>query len=1104
MKKTKSLSIAITLMALLPTGIHVMAQNAYQGLIPDIPPSPQAAAFNRLGDYQVNNNYGVPDINIPLFEIDFHGFKIPLVLHYEASPLKPGYNYDVLGVGWTLSGNSCVSRTIKDIADECASTPFTLDDFTLSSGSDKEYLYYHYNDLLDQVNFQYDCYNIMLPSGRSIPFFMYKSGGVMTYHTLTPDSNIKISCSVSPNSINSFEVTDETGVTYYFTLPEKATNIFQDDPNADRYVTWLLTSIDIPAKGRIYYQYIDNPVVINAHHILREPIVSVCRLYDSWSEWPNEQKFKVKGCFQSQSPKYEMSFLKRIIYGPTTVDFKYLNDKKHMKEIVVSENNDTIRKFTLNVYGSPYYPNWHLNSLVISGQNDEDRLVYGFSYTNNNPGDYTDYWGNRCNAVPSINPNNGQTNNNYGLDNLGNFNMYFAYDGSGLDWDGMQYQLSHNGVLAQLIENDENDHSYYYKLKLQTTTGGDTRIPTAPFYHGVLTSITYPNGGHTTFNWENHCFPTATAADGDIILDRRSQRIIEGGGFRIESIINYEADGTVASKDFYRYGFTLGDIIRRNFPLPLPDYLDIGNLTLNDTINHHIGCGEAVVDPNLFTFMSGFSYSLSLVSGSNSSYTYSAPIEFRKMLLGQDSYFKNLSVNQGFQGIPIWWEATFSANKFRSLIGSRRPVVYPEITVYHGQPFDTVECKSKTVYRYDIYKTQFPNYTQGGNYLSLSNLTTTPDTAYFECLYFDELYPALSCVEHPAERHQLKSKSDFSYNGCSCLWELVSEEKYEYENHNTSKDGFIFESIFSRENYYPNYENYSYNQLGFNHPLLGFPLRAFYKQATQQLGCSTISEKSTTTLRQGGTRSTFNTMAEKYYYQYPGVLKSRYYSDQLKSIISFTYDKKDSCSYIGDMNGGSDPIIAEMKSRNMLASLVTSETYSYWPIAVLSGSKIDYSSFGNSILPYKLYERNGDVYEESIKVLSYDPFGNPTEIVDLKTGDENTGTHSVFLWDTYGRYMTALIRNASLSQVQAVLSQLTGSSQSRYEILKNSLPNAQVQTWDYKPLVGVSSHTDVNGQTILYEYDGLGRLKSEKRIVNGVSEPEILRQYEYNYMNPSL
>ena len=101
---------------LLLSSLNIMAQG--NPIVPDIPSSPQAVAFNRLGDYQVDNNYGMPDISIPLFDIEYHGFNIPLTLHYEATPLKPGYNYDVTGLGWTLSGNSCVSRTIKDRADE--------------------------------------------------------------------------------------------------------------------------------------------------------------------------------------------------------------------------------------------------------------------------------------------------------------------------------------------------------------------------------------------------------------------------------------------------------------------------------------------------------------------------------------------------------------------------------------------------------------------------------------------------------------------------------------------------------------------------------------------------------------------------------------------------------------------------------------------------------------------------------------------------------------------------------------------------------------------------------------------------------------------------
>ena len=65
MKSTgNSIRMAIALIALLLTSLHIDAQNVNQEIRPDIPPSPQAVAFNRLGDYQVSNNYGSPDISI--------------------------------------------------------------------------------------------------------------------------------------------------------------------------------------------------------------------------------------------------------------------------------------------------------------------------------------------------------------------------------------------------------------------------------------------------------------------------------------------------------------------------------------------------------------------------------------------------------------------------------------------------------------------------------------------------------------------------------------------------------------------------------------------------------------------------------------------------------------------------------------------------------------------------------------------------------------------------------------------------------------------------------------------------------------------------------
>lgn len=197
-------------------------------------------------------------------------------------------------------------------------------------------------------------------------------------------------------------------------------------------------------------------------------------------------------------------------------------------------------------------------------------------------------------------------------------------------------------------------------------------------------------------------------------------------------------------------------------------------------------------------------------------------------------------------------------------------------------------------------------------------------------------------------------------------------------------------------------------------------------------------------------------------------------------------------------------------SKKNVTPLSETIKFSKFRVLLLQFTTIFFGSFMYPVyicisLPSRLYERNGDNYEASIEVISYDSYGNPTEIVDLKAGNKDNGIHSVFVWDTYGRYLIALIKNVKLSQVQSATSQLsTGTSQSRFNTLKSLLPNAQIQTWAYKPLIGVTSHTDINSQTLLYEYDGLGRLKAVKRVVNGSTAPEIINEYEYNYKNTSL
>ena len=52
--------------------------------------------------------------------------------------------------------------------------------------------------------------------------------------------------------------------------------------------------------------------------------------------------------------------------------------------------------------------------------------------------------------------------------------------------------------------------------------------------------------------------------------------------------------------------------------------------------------------------------------------------------------------------------------------------------------------------------------------------------------------------------------------------------------------------------------------------------------------------------------------------------------------------------------------------------------------------------------------------------------------------------------------------------------------------------DAQMTTYTYLPGIGITSQTDVNGNTTYYEYDSLGRLVTIKD-----NERHLLKKYEY-------
>lgn len=82
------------------------------------PPSPDMRQFTRYGDYPVSRETGVPNISIPLHTITVGDLSVPISLSYHAGGIRVDDIASWVGLGWTLNAGGVITRTIKGIPDE--------------------------------------------------------------------------------------------------------------------------------------------------------------------------------------------------------------------------------------------------------------------------------------------------------------------------------------------------------------------------------------------------------------------------------------------------------------------------------------------------------------------------------------------------------------------------------------------------------------------------------------------------------------------------------------------------------------------------------------------------------------------------------------------------------------------------------------------------------------------------------------------------------------------------------------------------------------------------------------------------------------------------
>jgi len=137
-------------------------------------------------------------------------------------------------------------------------------------------------------------------------------------------------------------------------------------------------------------------------------------------------------------------------------------------------------------------------------------------------------------------------------------------------------------------------------------------------------------------------------------------------------------------------------------------------------------------------------------------------------------------------------------------------------------------------------------------------------------------------------------------------------------------------------------------------------------------------------------------------------------------------------------------------------------------------------------------------YESRFSYAGYDVAGNPGMIV------MTNGTTTAYLWGYNNTYPVAKVTGSNYSTVAALVNNATLQSLSTSDAAMRTELNkirtglagtiAQVTTYTYAPLVGITSATDAKGVTTYYEYDNFQRLMNIKD-----KDGNIVKHMDYHY-----
>lgn len=1133
---------ALLLGCLFLSFLSISADDLQKSLNLDYFRTPEASAFKKYGEESVNEYTGTADISVPLYTIKCKDVEIPIVLRYDASGIKVEQEASWVGLGWNLMVGGCINYV-------CAGSTDLYGFRTVPNQTWVEYLtsefgpwgtnavyggmynqngtqtarsqvkYYNYNaneesnwmanipynksfvvsytdqfrgngsmsDYVDAGFGERDFYSVNV-LGKSFKFFVDPfTLKIFTIGQAGEDFKVQTDPVLSTRGIAHKEeilkwiITDSDGYVYRF---EQRERLF-DSNRAWYYYTscWYLTQIKTP-HGEVvnftYESYQKSGRATRSESIsLPMPHQPCCNNAYSGGHTSIMRNANVTS-----------HYLKEISTSNQTVSFSLSNcsenNGKKLDAITVKSKNNTVIKTINFSYGTFGYSNVGGNYAPASNSTAELRLKLN-------------------NVKETASQETHTTSFSYNSLNLPSKRScaqdYWGY------YNGQENKTSGYGYT--LVPTPQKFMSLNYSQTLsKSSIKGANRFSCSDYMQAaILNRVDYPTGGYTTYEYEPNsiltkdftlsetyieeiydvsiltrftCYPNSQnvlvsdqseqskvftltdEATCDVLLQCSGQNPLHGKDMRVEIYRwNNQTNGYSLYQSipmtFIPYSQDLTYIL--SVTLPAAKYMmTIIPINNNGQLPYTIRC-----------YLNGW-YS-GTVANSNSSYTLTCGGLRVKRIRNYDSDGKQINYttyDYNENGMTsgklinkietIDYDQYYNFSPTNGLPGTHTVNVFTFTPGHSRMPTFFESCSSGIVGYSKVTKSKY-----NANGTLEKKIVTTYRNDEPQCMkidYFDhldngqmlsqEIYNASNAIA-------AKTVNTYSLNRTHYATNLITQNKSLHSTSATT-DGVV-------------------NVLRYPYILSRVELAKSISTEYCPNGSTIVKTKN---------------------YSYNGINHQISQIDESTSISNQT--RRTKITYSAD---GSDELSNKMKSAHWLNYVVENKD-----ILVDNGQekriKTQHTTYANSpingsscYLPVSYSISLGTNALETRSTYLYDS-GNNIGSVAID------GIETVYIWSYNGLYPIAKIegltyaavKNAvGTSTISTILNKIVPST-ADISSLRNAINNAggYITTYSYKPLVGITSETLPNGNTIYYDYDAFGRLKTIKD-----NNQKTMKSYEYKY-----